>query len=69
MDASHRNKYGAQALSMCAASGHLSTVRLLLEAGAKVGDSAALGGRSQGRRFFTVMLLLEAGAKVGDSSQ
>ncbi len=40
MGASHRNKYGAQALSMCAASGHLSTVRLLLEAGAKVGDSS-----------------------------
>ena len=39
MDASHRNKYGAQALSMCAASGHLSTVRLLLEAGASIGDS------------------------------
>ena len=35
---SPRNKYGAEALSMGAASGHISTVRLLLDAGAKVGE-------------------------------
>ena len=33
---SPRNKYGAEALSMGAASGHISTVRLLLDDGAKV---------------------------------
>ena len=38
---SPRNKYGAEALSMGAASGHISTVRLLLDAGAKVSGGGA----------------------------
>ena len=42
---SPRNKYGAEALSMGAASGHISTVRLLLDAGAK--------GRGGGKPRFT----------------
>ena len=41
---SPRNKYGAEALSMGAASGHISTVRLLLDAGAKVSGGGGLGG-------------------------
>jgi hypothetical protein len=43
---------------------------LLLEAGAKVGDTSqyCCSWRLEHRRLFTVMLHLEAGAKVGDSS-